>query len=130
MRSGCLLLCVLAACGGKLDDGDAGVDASSDGSNTDATLSKDTSLVDAIATGCSKLSGGTVADQNGCQVTETWTCGQTQYSIDCTCPNAKCTCSQQTSSGGSGTIIAAPSVCPGCSGGSLVQLCGFPPPAP
>src|ERR1039457_3096817 len=106
----------LVACGEKIDPGD------DSGTGPDGTTSPDTSTkldahqgVDVSLPppppNCSPISGNTVVSSDGsCEGTATWTCGATQYTVDCTCPQSQCTCTQQTGSSGSGTIIKPPSV--------------------
>ena len=121
---------LLASCGGKIDNGDDGGTNAVDSGGKDATSDATPPSVDAIApppSQCTAIGGGTVADQNGCTVTETWSCGATSYTVDCSCPQTQCTCSQETNGSGSGTVMTdVTGVCPGCNGASLAALCGFP----
>jgi len=121
------LLYVLGACGGKLDAGDGGV-VGPDGSpgQHDGSTLIDAAVVDVIVMPtCGPMATQGMTGPSACQVSSTWSCGATQYSVQCDCPNATCSCAQQTGSMGSGTIVKVPSYCPGCMG-SLAQLCGFP----
>ncbi len=118
----------LAACGGKIDTGDdagnGGVDSGSDGTTKDSQPAID---VISPPAQCSPIGGGTVANSDGtCTVTESWSCGATNYDVKCSCPDATCTCSQESGGMGAGMLVKAPGVCPGCNGASLADLCGFP----
>ncbi|HEX4515979.1 MAG TPA: hypothetical protein VH054_20660 [Polyangiaceae bacterium] len=124
----CLLL---VSCGGKIDTGDdggLGLDSSAkDASSSDVSLPPSADATPPPSSQCTGIGGGTVADQNGCTVTETWSCGSTSYTVDCNCPNAQCTCSQESGGIGSGTVMTSVAgICPGCIGSGLAALCGFP----
>ncbi|HEY1957727.1 MAG TPA: hypothetical protein VGH28_19035 [Polyangiaceae bacterium] len=127
-----LLLCAgVAACGGKIDGGDAGTGTGNDGGVliVDASAKKDASP--AIDSGpptdvCTPIQGGTSGSSNGdCDTTAAWSCGDTKYTVDCSCPSTQCTCSESTGSSGGGTVVKEPNVCPGCTG-DLPTICGFP----
>ena len=127
-----VLVCVaLAACGGKIDTGDDGGTTGVDGGGgSDAAKAKDVQPgMDVISppTQCSPITGGTSVSSDGsCTTTATWTCGATTYDVKCSCPDATCTCSQESGGMGAGTSVKAAGVCPGCNGASLPDLCGFP----
>ena len=125
-----IFLCVaLAACGGKIDGDDGGTTSDGGGSTTDAIAKKD-----AIATPdvgppqptCSPIEGSSSGGPNGqCETTASWSCGDTKYTVDCSCPSTQCSCSEFGPNGGGGTVIKEPSICPSCSG-DLPTICGFP----
>jgi hypothetical protein len=118
-------LCLsIVACGGKIDSGDGGVGP--DGSPPPTKDAQPSPDVISPPAQCTPITGGsTVASDGSCTATASWSCGATQYTIDCSCPSDQCTCTQQSGSTGSGTIIKPPSLCPGCSS-NLPALCGFP----
>jgi hypothetical protein len=122
-----VFLCLaLAACGGKLDTGDAGgggVDAGPDGVVKDAQPGPD---VISPPAQCTPISGNTTVSSDGsCTTTAQWSCGATKYGVQCSCPSTQCTCSEETSQGGVGHIVKEPSFCPSCSG-DVAAICGFP----
>jgi hypothetical protein len=131
MRS--LIFCVaLAACGGIIDTGDGGNGGGggdSGGGGTDGATKKDVITID-VGTNppnCSPIQSTTAIDSNGgCQSTATWSCGTTKYSVECDCPSAQCSCSQEQNGMGSGTVTQVPSFCPKCDGTQLPTICGFP----
>ena len=125
---GLLFVLVLVACGGKLDQGGDG-GTTPDGSPPPSKDAQPT--VDVITPpptpSCTPMQGATsVGSEGSCQTSESWSCGDTKYSVDCSCPSAQCTCSQETANGGVGQILKEPNMCPGCSGVDLATLCGFP----
>ena len=129
-KSAWLVLAVaLAACGGKID-GDDGGTTSDGGGGLDAIAKKDapaTVDVGPPQPACSPVTGSTSVSSNGdCDTTASWSCGDTKYTVDCSCPTAECSCSQFSGGGGGGgTVTNVPTVCPGCTG-DLPTICGFP----
>ena len=129
-KSAWLALAVaLAACGGKID-GDDGGTTSDGGGGLDAVAKKDapaTIDVGPPQPTCSPIEGSASGGPNGeCETTASWSCGDTKYTVDCSCPSTQCTCSELGPNGsGGGTIMKEPSICPSCSG-DLPAICGFP----
>ncbi len=125
------------ACGGQIADDDSGTeskDASTQGDaatiGLDASVGVDAKLLpDGTTTTCG---GGDVSSDEtdgGCQIAMTYACGSTNYSIQCDCPSATCTCSMQST--GESTVAkvsASPDVCPTCSltPDDVGTICGFP----
>lgn len=118
-------VCVLPACGGKLDNGDAG--AQPDSSTTEAG-GADAPFVDVVITpACGATQTSSENGLGSCHVTKSWSCGETQYSVVVTCPPGRCDCTQMGSTV-SYKEISAPELCPNtCTGASFATACGFPP---
>lgn len=133
MTRALLTLVVLFAlgCGGKLEDGDGGTSPDGSSPHPDGSTSSDVgTTTDAVvtvdvSTGCTTPMKDTITGMGSCQVSESWSCGATAYSVQCDCPSAMCSCSEMMGGMGSGTVMKAPSVCPTCTG-ALAALCGFP----
>ena len=127
-----LIFCVaLVGCGGIIDTGDGGsggVDSGAGGSDSGTTKKDGSSAPDAIVTPtCTQVQTETAVDANGgCQSSASWSCGDTKYSVQCECPSTKCTCSSQTSQGGTAALKNVASFCPACDGSQLPSICGFP----
>ena len=124
------LFCVaLTACGGIIDTGDGGsggVDGGPGGSDG-GIVKKDANVNDVSVTpSCSPIQTATMLYDGGCQSSASWTCGATKYSVQCNCPSAQCTCSQESNGMGSGTVLQEPSFCPTCNGAEMPKICGFP----
>jgi len=133
---GLCALFALVGCGGQILGADGGT-SNGDGSTspTPTTSSKpDAGSPPVYDAGqppaqCTPMQGGGTTSANGdCTVNAAWACGDTKYSVDCSCPAKQCTCSQYTANGGSGTMVPYYNGCPACtySGQQLAQLCGFP----
>ena len=126
------LFCVaLAACGGIIDNGDAGgVDSGGGdtGSGSDGGTKKDVVTVDVVITpNCTPIQTQTAIDSNGgCQSSSSWSCGATKYSVQCNCPSTQCTCSEESNGMGTGTILKEPTFCPKCDPTQMPSICGFP----
>src|SRR4051794_4393473 len=124
----CLLL---SACGGKIDGDDGGspgVDASVDtGTQKDGAPKPDVGPPPPPPPTCTKIQSQTAINSNGgCTSSASWSCGETKYSVQCTCPSAQCSCTQQIGSSGSGTVLQEPSFCPACNADEMPKICGFP----
>lgn len=118
-------VCALSACGGKLENADAGTQPDS---GTAETGGADAPFVDVVVTpACGATQTSSENGLGSCHVTESWSCGATQYTVVCTCPPGRCDCSTQTGSTSSFNEISAPDVCPNtCTGASFAAACGFP----
>jgi len=126
-----LVFCAaLAGCGGIIDTGDGGAGGVDGGPSGDdgGVVKKDASTLDVIVTpACSPIKTQTqLADGGVCQSSASWSCGDTKFSAQCTCPSAQCTCSEETSQGGVGHTAMEPSFCPSCDPQALPKICGFP----
>jgi hypothetical protein len=123
------LVFATAACGGKIDSGLDGGNGADGGGPDGSHPPPGEAGADVVSPPppCTPFTGGTTIGSDGsCEVTAAWACGDTQYAVDCRCPDGTCTCSEQTGSSGSGTFVQAPQVCPACTGASLPAICGFP----
>lgn len=128
MRSAFLiLLCV--ACGGRIDDGDGGTTGGPDASTknesgSDAPVAADVSVKPTCKLG---MGSGMVSSDGSCSSTQGWACGEINFSITCSCPEASCTCQ-----GGDPKTILTTFACPSCdvTGNleKLAALCGYPAP--
>src|SRR6185369_14380944 len=118
----CLGLVFVLACGGKLDPGGDGGGNGPDSGGSDAISGKDGQpSADVISPPppppqCTPINGSTVVSSDGsCTSTASWSCGATKYNVSCSCPSSQCSCTEESGGTGSGTIVKAPSFCPGCS---------------
>jgi hypothetical protein len=150
-RAPLILFAVVAlACGGKVDGGDTG-DGGTHGSSSGGTGSSGGSDSGASSGGsdaasgvdspfvgptpdagttivCQQQGGGGSGGQGSCDAQETETCsdGMT-YTVDCSCPNATCTCSESGANGGSSGGGIPFGTCPSCPDpDSIWDYCGFP----
>jgi hypothetical protein len=120
-------LCV--ACGGRIDGDDGGtggVDAGAkkDSGTSDVIMTPDVGVKPTCKLGTGSGSGST---NGSCSSTQSWSCGELDFSITCDCPTGTCKCV-----GGDPLTIPAGAACPKCDVmGNLEQLaaqCGFPAP--
>jgi hypothetical protein len=127
-----LCLCLaLVACGGKIDGDDGGtggVDSGSGdsggGTKNDAQVTKDTG--GPPTTTCTPITGGGTAGSDGsCASTASWSCGDTKYTVECSCPKNVCSCTSDSGNSSTASIVTPQSYCPGCSS-NLPAICGFP----
>ena len=130
MKLAWIALVLVAACGGKIDDGDGGTGGGGNDSGT--------KLPDVIVTPPSDagkpptcvlgMGSGTSGSNGECSASQAWSCGSAQFSVTCNCPDAYCTCQ----SGAVGSKILTPIACPSCDVESnidkIAELCGFPAP--
>ena len=123
-----VLLCV--ACGGRIDDGDGGTGGVDSGATKNDSAASDVStLPDSNVNPSCKLGmgSGTVSSDGSCSSTQAWACGEINFSITCSCPDAACTCQ-----GGDPKKILTPIACPSCDVQGnlekLAALCGYPAP--
>ena len=122
------LLCfAVSACGGIIDNGDSGIIGVDSGTQKDAPTGVDANPKMDAATMCSQIQTQTAIGSDGsCASSASWSCGDTKYSVQCSCPSTQCSCSQESNGTGSGTIIKEPTFCPKCDGTQMPKICGFP----
>ncbi|HEY1954008.1 MAG TPA: hypothetical protein VGH28_00300 [Polyangiaceae bacterium] len=123
-----LVCATLAACGGRVADDDfADADSTHDGAPDDSPADVDAELAPDAAT-C--ISGETSSEQTdaACATVSSYACGETAYTISCSCPEETCQCESHSPTTSTAEIVSVPSLCPGC-GFTLPEyaaLCGFP----
>ncbi len=126
----CLVLASLfLGCGGKLVDTDAGpAEPANELDGSDGALEQSESAAADAVIACSVewVDGGSA--EGGCWATASWSCGSTNYFVDCLCfAEPACTCSammgQQVLDGSDGP---SPSCLCGSTFVDLATFCGFP----
>ena len=125
------LLCFavsVSACGGIIDNGDGGTTGVDSGTQKDAPTGVDVKPPPPPPPpNCSQIQTETAIGSDGsCTSSASWSCGDTKYSVQCSCPSTQCSCSQESNGMGSGTIIKEPTFCPKCDGAQMPKICGFP----